>query len=78
MTDWGQSFPADLSAVTNKVEEIELHDNDVYEVRIELDNGAWRVDIFWTDWQLEQFGASYIMDTHGGMSTNGRALEVQR
>lgn len=74
MTAAGTIFPSDLSAVSAKAEEIELYDNDVYEVKIELDNGAWRVDFYYTDWDLNQFGLSYTMDRHGGMSTNGRSF----
>lgn len=65
MSDWGTAFPNHLGFVLSKVEEIENHDNDVYKVRIELDNGYWRVDIEYTDWELDQHKLTWMIDHNG-------------
>jgi len=54
-----------MDHVLAAVEEVENHDGDVYEVKVELDNGVWRVDIKYTDEDLEQFSYILHVGRHG-------------
>ena len=77
MLDFATRFPADLSAVSNKVDEINEQGNAVHTVKIELNgqHGGWDVFIYFSDEELDDHGLVYTMDTHGGMSTNGMSAE---
>lgn len=67
MSDWGTNFPKHLDAVAELAAEVEKEGGDIFEVRVQLDNGEWRVDIFWTDEDLDQHQRSWTMSTHGGV-----------
>lgn len=65
MSDWGTQFPTNMDAVLAACEKVEIHDGDIYEVKVELDNGDWRVDIKYTDWELEKFTYTLYVNRHG-------------
>lgn len=68
MTDIGTQFPRMLTGIVEMVTIVEeKFDGDIYEVKVELDNGAWRVDVFYTDDDLASHKLVGYMETYGGI-----------
>lgn len=69
MLEFGTMFPSDLSAVNNKVEEINDAGHAVHTVQILLNNGMWQVTIVASNEDLDDVTYEMWLDHFGGIST---------
>lgn len=64
--DWNTTFPP-TDGITEAANQLGDQGLDVHTVMIELDNGGWRVDMLYTDEDMQDGLKQFELSNNGGL-----------